>query len=70
MRNKRSEEIRTPRYGVKVGEKTMRGSEPVLLVKNGKVWDTISLGELAEALGKPGCSDRPAKSGPGKDEAV
>ncbi len=54
MRNKKSNEIRTPRLGAKVGERVMRGSEPVMLVKCGNAWDTISMNELAEELIGPG----------------
>ncbi len=54
MRNKRSNEIRTPRLGAKVGDRVMRGTEPVALVKSGETRDTISIGEMAEALYGPG----------------
>ena len=54
MRNRRSNDIRTPRLGAKVGERVMRGPEPVALVKCGETRDTISVGEFAEALYGPG----------------
>jgi len=54
MRSKRSNEIRTPREDVMVGERVMRGPEPVLLVKHGQKQDFISMGELAEKLHGPG----------------
>lgn len=54
MRSKKSNDIRTPRYGAKVGERVMLGAEPVALVKSGETKDTISIGEMAEALYGPG----------------
>jgi len=50
MRKKRSNDIKTPRLDVKVGEKVMRGPEPVALVKQGGTKDTMSVSEFAEAL--------------------
>ena len=50
MRNKASNEIRTPRHGARVGDRVLLGSEPVALVKQGNIKDTISLQEMAEAL--------------------
>ena len=47
-------EIRTPRNGAKIGERVMRGAQPVALVKQGDRKDTISLEEFAEALYGPG----------------
>ena len=41
MRNKKSNEIRTPRLGAKVGERVMRGTEPVALVKSGETKPTL-----------------------------
>lgn len=54
MRKKKSNDIRTPRYGAKVGERVMLGAEPVALVKCGETKDTMSIGEMAEALYGPG----------------
>jgi len=54
MRNKKSNEIRTRCNDVKVGDKVKRGQDTVLLVKNGKKMDTISINELAEELLEPG----------------
>lgn len=54
MRNKKSNEIRTRCNDVKVGDKVKRGHDTVLLVKNGKKMDTISINELAEELLEPG----------------
>lgn len=53
MKN-RSNEIRTPRNGAKIGERVIRGAEPVALVKQGEKRDTLSLEEFAEALYGPG----------------
>ena len=39
MRNKRSNEIRTPRRGAKVGIRAVVGQEPVALVKQGDKFD-------------------------------
>ncbi len=54
MRNKKSNEIRTPRHGARVGDRVMLGQEPVALVKSGNTSDTFSIGEMAEALYGPG----------------
>ena len=43
-------EIRTPRNRVKIGEKVLRGGEPVALIRQGGKEDTISLEEFAEGL--------------------
>lgn len=51
---KNTEDIRTPRNNVKIGEKVMRGMEPVALIKQGEKKDTISLEEFAAALYGPG----------------
>ena len=40
MRKKRSNEIRTPRSGAKVGVRAVVGQEPVALVKQGDKFDT------------------------------
>ena len=48
--NKNTEDIRTPRNNVKIGEKVMRGTEPVALIKHGEKKDTLSLEEFAAAL--------------------
>lgn len=50
MRNKRSNEIRTPRRGAKVGIRAVVGQEPVALVKQGDKFDTLSVQEFAAAL--------------------
>ena len=50
MRKKHSNDIKTPRLGAKVGERVMRGPEPVALVKQGDTRDTMSVSEFAEAL--------------------
>ena len=70
MRNKRSNEIRTPRLGAKVGDRVMRGTEPVALVKSGETRDTISLGEMAEALYGPGTQCLVIPPAPEKRKAV
>ena len=70
MRNKRSNEIRTPRLGAKVGERVMRGTEPVALVKSGETRDTMSLGEMAEALYGPGTQCLVIPPAPEKRKAV
>lgn len=54
MRKKNSNDIKTPVYGAKVGERILRGTEPVALVKQGNIMDTMSVGEFAEALYGPG----------------
>ena len=50
MRNKRSNEIRTPRRGAKVGVRAVVGQEPVALVKQGDKVDTLSIQEFVTAL--------------------
>lgn len=47
---KNAEDIRTPRNNIKIGEKVMRGTEPVMLIKHGEKKDTLSLEEFAAAL--------------------
>ena len=54
MRKNNRNDIRTPRYGAKVGERVMKGREPVALVKQGERKDTLSLEEFAIALYGPG----------------
>ena len=54
MRSQRSNEIRTPREDVMVGERVMLGPEPVLLVRHGQKLDFISMDELVERLHGPG----------------
>lgn len=54
MRNNHNREIRTPLKGAKVGDRVIRQGEPVALVKSGNTIDTISIGEMAEALFGPG----------------
>ena len=70
MRNKRFNEIRTPRLGAKVGERVMRGAEPVVLVKCGETYDTISINELAEELHGPGTQCLIIPPAPEKRKAV
>lgn len=50
MRKKRSNEIRTPRSGAKVGVRVVVGQEPVALVKQRDKFDTLSVQEFATAL--------------------
>ena len=50
MRNKRSNEIRTPRKGAKVGVRAILGTEIVAVVKQGDKVDTMSVQEFAAAL--------------------
>ena len=47
---KKVNEIRTPRNGVKIGERILQGTHPVVKIKQGNRQDTISLEELAVAL--------------------
>lgn len=54
MKKNRRNEIRTPRYGAKVGERVILEGEPVALVKQGERRDTLSLKEFAVALYGPG----------------
>ena len=54
MKNNNRNDIRTPRCGAKVGERVMKGQEPVALVKQGERKDTLSLEEFAVALYGPG----------------
>ncbi len=54
MRKSNCNDIRTPRAGAKVGERVMKGQEPVALVKQGERKDTLSLEEFAVALYGPG----------------
>lgn len=53
-RNKRTNDILTPRKQAKVGTRVLRGTEPVALVGPEKNKDTFSLVEFAEALYGPG----------------
>lgn len=53
-RNKHSNDIRTPRSQVKVGQRVQRGSEPVAYIKQNGKEDTLSLSEFAETLYGPG----------------
>lgn len=53
-RNKKSNDIVTPRAGAKVGERYKRETELVALVKQGSKMDTLSVPEFAEALYGPG----------------
>ena len=54
MKNGNINDIRTPRVGAKIGERVMKGREPVALVKQGGRKDTLSLEEFAIALYGPG----------------
>ncbi len=54
MGKSKRNDIRTPRHGAKVGERVLKGSEPVALVKQGDTRDTISVEEFAIALYGPG----------------
>lgn len=54
MRKNNRNDIRTPRHGTMVGERVMKGQEPVALVKHGGRKDTLSLEEFAIALYGPG----------------
>ena len=54
MRDEKSNEIRTARNGLKVGERAILKGEPVAFVKQGQRTDTLSLDEFATALYGPG----------------
>jgi hypothetical protein len=54
MRKNKRNEIRTVRYGLKVGERVMKDGEPVALVKQGERYDSFTLEEFAGALYGPG----------------
>lgn len=49
-RNRRSNDVVTPRVGAKVGERCKRDTELVAIVKQGNKTDTLSVPEFAEAL--------------------
>lgn len=62
-RNRKSNDILTPRRHAKVGKRIISGAEPVALVGPENNKDTFSLQEFAEALYGPGtqCYVIPAK---------
>ena len=54
MRSKGTNEIRTPREKIKMGERGMLDSKPVMVIKNGPKKDVVTLEYVAEALYGPG----------------
>ncbi len=49
MRNSENE-LRTPRYGTKLGEIDRSGNEPVLKVRRGGKYDEMSFSNIVEAF--------------------
>lgn len=49
MRNSENE-LRTPRYGTKLGEIDRSGNEPVLKVRRGGKYDVLSFSNIVEAF--------------------
>ena len=64
-RKKVSNDIFTPRFKAKIGQKVRRGAELVIFIKQNGKEDTISVSELAEALYGKGtqCLIIPPKNG-------
>ena len=54
MRNKRTNEVRTPQTDTKIGDRVLIKGEPHLLIKQGQKTELLSAPQLVKAIyGKP-----------------